>query len=234
MFTDATMAAIAVAHPSRLDHLHDEVWKAFGSGTLDDVAASAALEAIQARRAEPRRAASGSPRIAPRSPERQARLERRRRLAMSRPMPPHLACKFTTGELSALRIIGDECRDHGCCALHIDAIAARAGVERSTVKNAIRLARKLGLVDMRERRRRGQRSLTNVIRIVSAEWRLWLSRGGGVKKLITTENSKQTQGFGAAWGRHQRYYDPAQKDYADGPGRADLYQGEGRKSGLAV
>jgi hypothetical protein len=39
-----------------------------------------------------------------------------------------MASRFTQGELAALRIIGDECRQHGCCALHLDAIAARAGV----------------------------------------------------------------------------------------------------------
>jgi hypothetical protein len=56
-------------------------------------------------------------------------------------MPPHLACKFTTSEQAVLRIVGDECRDHGCCALHIDAIAARAGTCRTTAQNALRMAR---------------------------------------------------------------------------------------------
>jgi hypothetical protein len=37
-------------------------------------------------------------------------------------------------------IVGDECRGHGCCTLHIDAIAARAGVHRTTVQNALREA----------------------------------------------------------------------------------------------
>jgi hypothetical protein len=39
-----------------------------------------------------------------------------------------------------MRIVGDECRAHGCCTLHIDAIAARAGVHRTTVQNALREA----------------------------------------------------------------------------------------------
>jgi hypothetical protein len=54
---------------------------------------------------------------------------------------PAMAARFTQGELAALCIVGDEVRHHGVCGLHIDAIAARAGTCRSTVKNALRSAR---------------------------------------------------------------------------------------------
>jgi hypothetical protein len=93
-------------------------------------------------------------------------------------MPPALAARFTVGELAALRIISDEVRLHGVCGLHIDAIAARAGTCRTVVKNALREARRLGMVTITERRRRGQRSLTNVIHIISREWRDWITKGG--------------------------------------------------------
>jgi hypothetical protein len=80
-----------------------------------------------------------------------------------------------------MRIVGDECRAHGCCTLHIDAIAARSGVHRTTVQNALREAQgregRPGIITVQERRRRRQRSLTNIIRIVSREWRDWLHRG---------------------------------------------------------
>jgi hypothetical protein len=80
-----------------------------------------------------------------------------------------------------MRIVGDECRVHGCCTLHIDAIAARAGVHRTTVQNALREAQgregRPGIITVQERRRRGQRSLTNIIRVVSREWRAWLHKG---------------------------------------------------------
>ena len=82
-----------------------------------------------------------------------------------------------------MRIVGDECRAHGCCTLHIDAIAARAGVHRTTVQNALREAQGRGevpsspIISVQERRRAGQRSLTNIIRIVSREWRDWLHKG---------------------------------------------------------
>jgi hypothetical protein len=86
-----------------------------------------------------------------------------------------------TGELAVLCIIGDECRTHGTCCLHIDAMAARAGVCRSTAQNALCEARRLGLITRQERRRRGQPSLTNIVRIVSAEWRIWLDRGSSLR-----------------------------------------------------
>jgi hypothetical protein len=86
-----------------------------------------------------------------------------------------------TGELAVLCIIGDECRTHGTCCLHIDAMAARAGVCRSTAQNALCEARRLGLITRQERRRRGQPSLTNIVRIVSAEWRTWLDRGSSLR-----------------------------------------------------
>src|SRR4051794_7417207 len=89
-------------------------------------------------------------------------------------MPPALACKFTVSELAVLRIVGDEVRQHGQCARCVDEIAARAGVCRSMVKNAIRTATRLGLLTVEERRREGRRNLPNVIRIVSREWLQWL------------------------------------------------------------
>src|SRR4051794_12323682 len=92
-------------------------------------------------------------------------------------MPPALACKFTVSELAVLRIVGDEVRQHGQCARCVDEIAARAGVCRSMVKNALRTAARLGLLTVEERRRAGRRNLPNVVRVVSREWRQWLARG---------------------------------------------------------
>jgi hypothetical protein len=106
-----------------------------------------------------------------------------------------------------MRIVGDECRAHGQCTLHIDAIAARAGVHRTTVQNTLREAQGRGevpgipIITVEERRRPGQRSLTNIIRIVSREWRDWLHNGRrwpgegvgskrtAVKKSSTTDTS---------------------------------------------
>jgi hypothetical protein len=47
---------------------------------------------------------------------------------------------FHRRTLSVLRMVGDECRAHEICALHLDAIAARAGVrcKRTTMSHAFR------------------------------------------------------------------------------------------------
>jgi hypothetical protein len=191
MFAEAIARAVEDARPDQLDHLAREVWRAHGAGVLDDAAAQAAAEAIQARRAIARiglpPASKGPPRIPARrpqrSPDRQASIERRRRLVASGPLPPPIAARFTWGEIAVLRIVGDECRAKGYCDSHIDAIAARAGVHRTTVQNALREAQGRGevpgipIITVEERRRRGQRSLTNIIRIVSREWRDWLHKG---------------------------------------------------------
>ena len=96
---------------------------------------------------------------------------------------------FHGRELAVVRIVGDEVRQHGQCDRCVDEIAARAGVCRSLVKNALRTAARLGLVTVEERRREGRRNLPNVVRIVSREWLTWLARGPkpiGVKKITPT------------------------------------------------
>ena len=47
-------------------------------------------------------------------------------LAASGPMPPALAAHFTVGQLAVLRIVGDEVRANGSCALTLAEIGARA------------------------------------------------------------------------------------------------------------
>src|SRR3712207_9038579 len=93
-------------------------------------------------------------------------------------------------------VISAEVREHGRCERCLGEIAARAGVGRTTTQNAIRQAVRLGLVTVEERRRPGQRSLPNVIRIISREWRAWMERGprqpdegGGFKAVNTTKSS---------------------------------------------
>jgi hypothetical protein len=77
-----------------------------------------------------------------------------------------------------LRVVGNEVREHGSCSLYIDQIAAMAGYHRTTVQNALRQARRLGLITVEERRPPGRRkSLNNIIRIVSEEWLTWLRKG---------------------------------------------------------
>jgi hypothetical protein len=105
-------------------------------------------------------------------------------------MPPRLAARFTLSELAALRIISDEVTANGHCDRPLAEIAARAGVGRTTVQNALREAASLGLVTVQERRRQGQVNLPNVVRVVSREWLQWL------KLRRRSERAKGGEGIG--------------------------------------
>lgn len=180
-----------------LDRIAQTIWRALAAGAL----AEGDAEVLAARVASRQRACH-QPRQAPgrycnrpkkqRSPDRQRSLERRRRLAASGGLPPALACRFTTGQLAVLRVVSDEVRDGGVCGLCLAAIAARAGVCRTTARDAIREAARLGLLICNERRRRGQKSLTNLLRIVSSEWLTWI-RIGSKKTKPTDKMLKQDE-----------------------------------------
>jgi hypothetical protein len=101
-------------------------------------------------------------------------------------MPPALATKFTISELAVLKIAGEEVIKHGVCTLCIDALAAMAGTCPTVVRSAFDIAEGLALLTVQERRRPGQRSLTNVIHIISAEWADVAAQGGGSRKTETT------------------------------------------------
>jgi hypothetical protein len=223
MLADDIADRIAIARSDELDWIVKDMWADHASGLLSvnemeilDETARSRREAIAARgretRPKPLAAPSSAPRASARrqrTPDRQASIERRRRLVASGPLPPPLAARFTWGEQAVMRIVGDECRAHGCCSLHIDAIAARAGVHRTTVQNALREAQGRGevpgvpIISVQERRRKGQRSLTNIIRIVAREWSDWLRKGprrpamgvgsncAAIRNLSTTDTSKK-------------------------------------------
>jgi hypothetical protein len=112
-------------------------------------------------------------------------------------------------EQAVLALVAAETVRRKDCRLSIENMAAVAGVCRSTVKNAIREARQLGLLTVEERQITGFRNDTNVIRIISPEWLAWIrlarkgdparsthsrregrhghaSQGGGVKSVTTT------------------------------------------------
>jgi len=105
---------------------------------------------------------------------------------MSGVVPARIAAAFTLAELSVLTVIARQCQRTGVCVLHIDAIAALAGCCRTVVKNALRQARLLGLILVKERRIPGLPSLTNVVRIVSKDWIGWLKLGGRVGVRMAT------------------------------------------------
>src|SRR4051794_11420001 len=215
-FCNQMVAAIDGARTlTHLDHLSRSIWQSLAAGAVGDDDAQALAERLHARRGvlrgdlkpvgiPPSRPSIFPPRRLQKASQRPAAIARRRQLAASGPMPPALACKFTVSELAVLRIVGDEVRRHGQCARCVDELAARAGVCRRMVQNAIREAARLGLLAVEERRREGRRNLPNIVRIVSKEWMSWLVRGGrssrpsaepwiGVKKITPTDNSYKNQ-----------------------------------------
>ena len=217
-------AAAAAKTTAAVDEIARLTWRAHAEGHLVDAEAEAVSEALQGRRAafatrrmqqavSPSIGLTAHHRPAPRSPDRQASLERRRRQAASGAMPPALAARFTTGELAALAVIARQCQGSGgVCTLPIDAIAGLAGVSRTTTQNALRAAKAQGLIFARERRRPGLPSLTNILRVISAEWAAWLKlsgEGGGYRNLSATNNKfiqERNPGLKLSgyWGSHKK------------------------------
>ncbi|MCJ2006166.1 helix-turn-helix domain-containing protein [Methylobacterium sp. J-092] len=156
------------------------LWKAFGEGHLSEAEAEALSGLIEARQLSERPTTlSQRPNGAPRSragsrPRTDASMERRRRWSASGRLPPALAARFTLAEQAVLALVAAETVRRKDCRLAVGHLAAIVGVAETTVRNAIREARKLGLVTVEERRVTSFRNDTNVVRIVSAEWTAWL------------------------------------------------------------
>lgn len=214
---DAIAAAPTLA---RLEAMSAALWARWAAGGIDDGQAQALANAAHARRAAlkgpagdarpqrpPASRAAYPPRRKALRPDRAAARERRRRLAASGPMPPVLAARFTTGELAALKIVADEIVARGDCRLSLGEIAARAGVSLTTARNGLRAAAGDGLLAIEERPRRGLPNLTNIVRLLSRDWRVWLRRGarrlqptqgGGCKKPERTGKESLSEGFAAS------------------------------------
>ena len=131
-----------------------------------------------------------------RSPDATRSLERRRTLAASGPLPPALACKFTTGELAVLHLVSEEVRTKGACVLSIPELAARAGVGPTKARMALRIAASLGLVTIEERRVPYRPNLTNVVRIISREWLVWIAKRKPQRLKSAVDTSRPSQGGG--------------------------------------
>jgi hypothetical protein len=224
MVVEELRRAAEAAPLARLCEVTAALWKAFSAGGVTEAEAEALSVLIDARRAaagsrragqisnpigthagegtdEPRELVQAARRAVGSRPRTDASMERRRRLAASGPMPPALAARFTTAELAALKIISDDVRKSGVCVLPIDAIAARAGISRTSAQNAIRQACRLGMLERQERRRAYDRSLPSILRVVDREWSAWLRygpKGGGLKSSSTTDNGNLQGGFEGA------------------------------------
>lgn len=197
MFADEIRRAIEAASRITLPQVTALLWRAYGEGKLTEAEAeglSGLIEArtlaasnpglnrvpipaasqvggagdtLQDRVAAPRRAVGSRPRT-------DASLERRRRWAASGRLPPALAARFTLAEQAVLALVAAETTRRGDCRLAVGHLAAIVGVAETTVRNAVREARKLGLLSVEERRITGFRNDTNILRIIASEWTAWL------------------------------------------------------------
>ena len=103
--------------------------EAFEQGAIPTRAASKGVPSLKASRFAPRQR--------PRSPDRQASRDRRRRLGGSSALPDTLRHYYTEGQRAVLCIIAGEIKHRGVCDLPIDKIATLAGVCRTTVQTTL-------------------------------------------------------------------------------------------------
>ncbi len=198
-FQEQLSAAIAAVRTyAQIDNLSRELWAAHAARVLDDDCAQAAAELLHARkralRADPRPAVQKAfcappRRRAPRSPDRAKSIARRRACATSGAVPSRIAASFTQGEVAVMAVIAAEVKRSGRCDWPVDRIAAQAGVCHRLAQLALRDAAELGLISIEERPRPGAKSLTNVVTVISPEWRAWLRLGDDrVKKSASHGN----------------------------------------------
>ena len=205
-YADEIRRQVEAAPRAALPAVTAALWRAYGDGKVSETEAEALSVLIEARTlsyvgsrlpsveqpTNPARTGTteisasdrvGSPRrpgVGSR-PRTDASMERRRRWAASGRLPLGIAARFTLAEQAVLSLVAAEIARRKDCRLSIENMAAVAGVCRSTVKNAIREARQLGLLTVEERQITGFRNDTNVLRIISPEWQAWirLARKGG-------------------------------------------------------
>jgi hypothetical protein len=195
MFATQFAGAIACAQFSDLTDLSHKLWRAHAAGHLDDAQAQGLAEILDRKKGGYRDigppsnfAPAASPRARrQRSSDKIASIERRRRLARASPVPPELVDQFTQGEHAVITVVAGEIARAGACTWCLDRIAAISGVCKTLVRNAMRKARAVGLLFSIERRRRGQKSLTNIVRVLCRSWGAWLRRRGCIFLRTTTD-----------------------------------------------
>src|SRR3954465_7419890 len=173
MFFNSIREAVEACPRAELPAVSGLLWRAYAAGQVTEAQASELSDLIESRRALPAAPKPVQRRLGsrPRSP---ASMERRRRWAASGALPPALAARFTLAETAVLAVVAAEVLRHSRCTLTVGHIAALAGVSETTVRNALRAARGLGLLTVEERRVSAWRNAPNVVRIVSREWLAWL------------------------------------------------------------
>ena len=86
--------------------------------------------------------------------------------------------------------VAGEIKRHGICDFPIDKIAALAGVCRTTVQTTMHESARLGHIRITPRPRPGRKSLTNIVEIISTEWKTWIKRGPSPARQIGSNPAK--------------------------------------------
>ncbi|ACB28424.1 hypothetical protein [Methylobacterium radiotolerans] len=222
MFADEIRRAIEAADRITLPQVTALLWRAYGDGQVTEAEAEELSVLIESRTlsgsgarlgqnpnstgtergertAEPRTLVQAARRAVGSRPRTDASMERRRRWAASGRLPPGLAAQFTLAEQAVLSLVAAETVRRKDCRLSVPNLAAVAGVAETTVRNAIREARKLGLLTVEERKITGFRNDTNIVRIISPEWTAWLRltrRRDPLSKLGSSASATVPQGGG--------------------------------------
>src|SRR3954468_3479290 len=154
MFVEELRRAVEASPRVELAKVASLLWRAYAAGQVTEAQASELSDLIESRRALPAAPKPVQRRLGsrPRSP---ASMERRRRWAASGALPPALAARFTLAETAVLAVVAAEVLRHTACTLTVGHIAALAGVSETTVRNALRAARGVGLLTLEERRAAG-------------------------------------------------------------------------------
>lgn len=197
-----------IASTNSLDEISRALWEDLGADRLSSDEAEQiseaidgsrrVLKALQATSAERRLADAVRRNFLPRkrrqiAPDRAEKIARRRRVVLLGWLPANIGAGFTYGEVAALSVVAEIVAASGVCKASVQEIAARSGTSVSTVQSAMRTAHRAGLINKRERRVPGRKSLTNVITIISHDWTAWLDRRG--KGKAQRERQNATTGF---------------------------------------
>lgn len=127
-----------------------------------------------------------------------------------------MMAKLTPGQQAYARILADEFDANGDCRKSHYEMAARAGICRTSAKNAQDRLEELGWITVQIRGVEGQRNDTNVITIIDPLWTSWITnttrrRGGGYKKLYATEHIPNLSIFIEKLERERRTPKPVQQ-----------------------
>lgn len=140
---------------------------------------------------------AGAKPVTPEETNRLNKIQRRRTLSATMPLPFRWYAHWTVGQRAVLAIVGRNAnRNGGVCDLVTDRIAKLSGTSVSTVKATLRDAQRYGLVSIERHKRVGQVNCPNWVRIVDPEWREWLSLGLYGRMDRTENEYNRTRRFG--------------------------------------